>query len=157
MWIETFNEMRKRAGLSLDELSEKSGVPKSTLSKISAGITKAPPLETMKKLVYSMGYTLDELDRGLDVDDTPSIREKFILKKYRALDTYGKEAVDSVLDVEYRRCKGQASPAPLPDTAAELEDMKRRLDALEQEDMGEGIAPDLDAGLSASTDTEKLA
>lgn len=61
MWLDTFNEMRKKSGMTLDEISAKSGVPKGTLSKITAGITKAPPLETMRKLVYSMGYTLDDL------------------------------------------------------------------------------------------------
>lgn len=61
MWLDAFNEMRKKSGMTLDEISAKSGVPKGTLSKISAGITKAPPLETMRNLVYSMGYTLDDL------------------------------------------------------------------------------------------------
>lgn len=65
MWLEKFNEMRKNSGMSLDEISAESGVPKGTLSKITAGITKAPPLETMRKLVYSMGYTLDDLDDDL--------------------------------------------------------------------------------------------
>lgn len=37
--------------------------------------------------------------------DEISKREQDHIKKYRALDPYGKEAVDGVLDVEYRRCK----------------------------------------------------
>ncbi len=31
--------------------------------------------------------------------------ERDLIKKYRLLDPYGKEAVDGVLDVEYRRCR----------------------------------------------------
>lgn len=62
MWLEYFNRMRKESGMSLDELSEKSGVPKGTLSKITSGITKSPSLETMRILVYTMGYTLSDLD-----------------------------------------------------------------------------------------------
>lgn len=62
MWLEAFNDLRKRSGMSLDELSEKSGVPKGTLSKITSGITKSPSLETMRILVHAMGYTLDDLD-----------------------------------------------------------------------------------------------
>jgi len=65
LWLDTFNEMRKKSGMSLDEISAKSGVPKGTLAKITSGVTKAPPLETMRKLVYSMGYTLDDLDDTL--------------------------------------------------------------------------------------------
>lgn len=34
-----------------------------------------------------------------------SCQEKIHIKKYRSLDDYGKEAVENVLDVEYRRCK----------------------------------------------------
>lgn len=62
MWLEAFNRLRKESGMSLDELSEKSGVPKGTLSKITSGITKSPSLETMRMLVYAMGYTLSDLD-----------------------------------------------------------------------------------------------
>ena len=62
MWLERFNEMRRISGMSLDELSKKSGVPKGTLAKITSGITKAPSLETMRSLVYAMGYTLNDLD-----------------------------------------------------------------------------------------------
>lgn len=75
MWLDVFTKMRKRSGMSIDEISAKSGVPKGTLSKISAGITKAPPLETMRKLVYAMGYTLDDLDENLSTKKSPSTAE----------------------------------------------------------------------------------
>ena len=105
MWLDTFNEMRKKSGMSLEEISVQSGIPKGTLAKITSGITKAPPLETMRKLVYSMGYTLDDLDRGLERSEHFSKEEKTHIQKYRLLDPYGKEAVDGVLDVESRRCE----------------------------------------------------
>lgn len=54
--------MRKASGLTLDELSARSGVPVSTLKKISAGITKKPSIETIKSIVHAMGFTLDDLD-----------------------------------------------------------------------------------------------
>lgn len=62
MGLEKISDMRKKAGLSLDELSKLSGVPKGTLSKISAGITKNPSIETIKSIVHCMGYTLDDLE-----------------------------------------------------------------------------------------------
>lgn len=134
MWLDVFNEMRKKSNMSLDEISIKSGIPKGTLSKITAGITKAPPLETMRKLVYSMGYTLDDLDRGLEVSDNFSAAEKAHIKKYRLLDPYGKEAVDGVLDVESRRCE-----------AARKEQMEQASETLrksrEQSEAAEEIAP----------------
>lgn len=127
MWLDVFNEMRKKSGMSLDEISIKSGIPKGTLSKITAGITKAPPLETMRKLVYSMGYTLDDLDRGLEVSDNFSAAEKVHIKKYRLLDPYGKEAVDGVLDVESRRCQEERDKQ-----AAILREQRVEMDAAEE-------------------------
>ena len=83
MWLDTFNEMRKKSGMSLEEISAQSGIPKGTLAKITSGITKAPPLETMRKLVYSMGYTLDDLDRSLERSEHFSKEEKAHIQKYR--------------------------------------------------------------------------
>lgn len=103
MWLDTFNQMRKDSGMSLDELCAKSGVPKGTLTKITSGVTKAPALETMRSLVYAMGYTLDDLSEGLKVGEEFSKAEKAHIKKYRLLDPLGKEAVDGVLNIEYKR------------------------------------------------------
>ena len=75
MWLKNFNQMRQESGMSLDDLSEKSGVPKGTLAKITSGITKAPSLETMRSLVYAMGYTLDDLDRGIKTKKSPTPSE----------------------------------------------------------------------------------
>ncbi len=103
MWLDTFNEMRKVSKMSLDELSEKSGVPKGTLTKISAGITKSPSLDTMKSLIYAMGFTLKDLDDGLAYSDSFSLEEHEHIKKYRVLDVHGKRVVDSALNLEYDR------------------------------------------------------
>lgn len=107
MGLEKINDMRKHIGMSIDELCEKSGVPKGTLSKITAGITKNPSVDTVKSIVHAMGFTLD------DLDDFPNLKNKSIfsisemdhIKKYRELDTHGKEMVDLVLNKEYERSK----------------------------------------------------
>lgn len=119
MWLDIFNEMRINSKMSLDEISAKSGVPKGTLSKITSGITKAPPLETMRKLVYSMGYTLDDLDRGLKTSENFTKDEKEHIKKYRTLDAYGKEAVDGILDIEHRRVLQLVQPEPAQEIDAD--------------------------------------
>lgn len=104
MWLEKFNEMRKKSGMSLDEISAKSGVPKGTLSKITAGITKAPPLETMRKLVYSMGYTLDDLDdnppKSKNTSDVAEAapEEKQLIGLYRELNEEGQNLVVDYTD-----------------------------------------------------------
>lgn len=109
MWLDNFNHLRENSGFSLDELSARSGVPKGTLSKITAGITKAPSIETIKSLVYAMGYTLADLD-----DSSPSFEltkaELSHVEKYRSLDGHGQKMVDIVLHEEHERCKQTEKP-----------------------------------------------
>ncbi len=110
-WLDAFNELRKRSGLSLDEISRKSGVPKGTLSKITSGITKNPSIETMKTLVHTIGYTLDDLDpKGKKQSQLVSADELSRIKKYRTLDEHGKDVVDVVLDKEYERMLSKRQP-----------------------------------------------
>ena len=56
------NDIRREKGISLDELCELSGIPKSTVSKITSGITTNPTLDTVKALARSLGCKLDDFD-----------------------------------------------------------------------------------------------
>lgn len=103
---------RRRAGLTIDELAEKSGVPKSTINKIIGGVTKAPTLENVKSIARALGVKLADFDDYPEIPDMFSPSELEQIKKYRSLDPYGKEAVDSVLDVEWRRCTEPAEEQP---------------------------------------------
>ena len=54
------SKYRKEANLSIDELAEKSGVPKGTINKIIAGTTKSPTLDTVQALAKTLGKSLDD-------------------------------------------------------------------------------------------------
>ena len=107
MWIDNLNELRKKSGMSLDDISLKSGVPKGTLSKITAGITKNPSIETVKSIVYSMGYTLDDLEDTPYIKKAPSVSDEAmnVAKDYDALDEHGRRTVNAVLAEEKNRMK----------------------------------------------------
>ena len=62
MGLERINTIRKDKGITIEELSEKSGVPVSTLKKICAGITTNPNIETVKAIVKALECKLDDLD-----------------------------------------------------------------------------------------------
>lgn len=62
---------RKQAGMTIDELACKSGVPKGTLNKIIGGVTKAPTLDNMKAIARALGKAL------ADFDDEPTEIKKF--------------------------------------------------------------------------------
>lgn len=122
MWLDKFNEMRAKSGLSLDELAAKSGVPKGTLAKISAGITRAPTLENMRSLVYAMGYTLADLD---EIQKAPSdeLSEEAVkvARDYSELDQPGKNVVRVVIAEEGKRVtaereRRQVAPAEPQET-----------------------------------------
>ena len=102
---------RRRAGLTIDELAEKSGVPKSTINKIIGGTTKAPTLENVRSIAKALGVRLSDFDGEPELADMFSAPEQELIKKYRLLDPYGKEAVDGVLDVESRRCEAARAVA----------------------------------------------
>lgn len=65
---------RREAGLSIDELAKKSGVPVSTVKKISAGITKDPQVETLRAIAHALGKTLDDF-KDDDTSDVMSYDE----------------------------------------------------------------------------------
>lgn len=116
MGLEKINEIRKEKRMDLATLAELSGVPYGTLSKITAGITKDPKLETVKSIARTLGVTIDVFDdapsrqqaEGSDPQFTPD--EKNLIKKYRGLDTHGKKAVDWIAEHELNRLQGIESP-----------------------------------------------
>ena len=67
MWLDNLNRIKKNSGMTIEQISEASGVPKGTLNKLFAGQTKDPQLSTVSAVVHCMGYTLDDLS-----DDTVS-------------------------------------------------------------------------------------
>lgn len=102
---EFVNNRRKELNMTVDELVRLSGLPKGTVSKITAGINTNPKLTTVEALCRALLCSLDEAS-GLSVaqDSRFSSSELEHIKKYRKLDLYGKRLMDSVLDIEYSRC-----------------------------------------------------
>jgi len=66
---------RKQAGMTIDELVEKSGVPKGTLNKIIGGVTKAPTLDNMKAIARALGKTLADFDDFPVIEKSPTLAE----------------------------------------------------------------------------------
>lgn len=103
MGLERINEIRKLKGLTNDELSKQSGVPLSTLSKITAGITKNPSIDTLKAIAKALNCSLEDFDVNRSKSSNVTPEEFEHIKKYRTLDEHGKEIVDIILDKESQR------------------------------------------------------
>ena len=61
MWLDALRAMKEKSGLTAAEIAAGAGVPKPTLEKILSGETKDPRLPTMKKIVYFLGHSLEDL------------------------------------------------------------------------------------------------
>ena len=120
------NNRRKELGMSIDDLVSKSGIPKSTLSKITAGINTNPTLSTVQALCKALECSLSDII-NFEKDNTPTVEETHLLKKYRSLDPYGQKAVTSVLDIEFERCHEARQDESLNKsiTCGELEDRQK--------------------------------
>lgn len=95
MWHDKLMEIKKRSGKTTDEISEISGISKGTLNKIFAGITKDPQLETIKTLLYSLGYSLNDLDDDivLEQNNVCESDERQLIAGFNALNAAGKQVL----------------------------------------------------------------
>lgn len=117
MLSEILSNQRRKVGMSVDELAEKSGVPKSTVAKILTGVTDNPTLETVKAIAHTLGISLSdaagekEKEREKEKQHKASDVERDIIYKIRKLDEFGKNAVNAILQIEYERCLSINEPA----------------------------------------------
>lgn len=114
MLHELLTARRNAINMSIDELMEKSGVKKGTLTKILTGVTPSPSLENVRAIANALGLTLDDLYEAKEKGFTQ--KDFDFLHKYNALDTHGKAVVNAVLDLEYRRCAQSPETVAPPET-----------------------------------------
>lgn len=91
------------------ELAKAIGVGATTITGYEKGNSEPSVYilnEIMRTLDVDANYIFqDEMDAMGGSPMTLKYDEMEHIKKYRTLDTYGKDAVDSVLDIEYTRCQ----------------------------------------------------
>lgn len=105
-------QYRKEAGLTLDELSERSGISKSTINKIIAGTSKAPTLDTVRALAKAMGKTLNDFDDNEKRASTISVEALKIARKYEGLNNTSRGAVQALID--YYETKSEVRMKSIP-------------------------------------------
>lgn len=106
MWVERLNQMKREVGLTLEEISLKSGISKGTLNKIFAGQTRDPQLSNIRAIVHALGFTLDDLDdSAADAIFTVSGAEREMIEKFRALPEQEKDDVLGFIAYKHARAK----------------------------------------------------
>lgn len=116
-------ERRLELELTQFHLSQLTGIKKNTISNYENNVS-SPNEENIFKLMEALKCDANYLFEWAEIEDLNlSLEEKKHIRKYRILDEYGQEAVDTILEVEHRRCTDiNASQKILSLTAARSED-----------------------------------
>ena len=98
-------ERRLELGLTQSQLSQMTDIKSTTISNYENNIS-SPNDDNIYKLLTALKCDANYLFEWEEIKNfTVSFPEKQHIKKYRTLDEYGKEAVESILDIEYKRCE----------------------------------------------------
>lgn len=98
-------ERRLELGMTQLQLSQLTDIKKNTISNYENNVS-SPSEDNIFKLMEALKCDANYLFEWEEAEELKlSLEEKKHIKKYRSVDTYGQEAVDKILDVEYRRCE----------------------------------------------------
>lgn len=117
-------DARESVNMKQSEVSDLIGCTSSNISSWERGKSKID-IESLVLLCNIYQINFNELMHKVQNQRFSDFSnfEKEIIKKYRTLDEYGQEAVDTILEVEHRRCTDiNASHKILSLTAARSED-----------------------------------
>ncbi len=102
-----------KANINQVQLAEKLGISKGTVNNWARG-NNSPDVDMVPKICHVLGISIlslyaptkfEELESITSIRKSEPITDDEIehIKKYRTLDEYGKQAVDSILNIEYTR------------------------------------------------------
>ena len=79
MWLENLIELKKKTGMSVKQIAEKSKLPERTVTRIFSGETDHPQADTLDIIVKALGYDLGYIFADTKVivasDDLVDIKE----------------------------------------------------------------------------------
>ena len=105
-YIERIKKIKSERKITNEKLSELTGIPLGTLSKIMAGISDSPKLSNMVLIASALGCSLDYLVSGTPENTnnyTLTDDEISLIEDYRQLDSFGRDLVSVVAQKELDR------------------------------------------------------
>ena len=123
-YIDRIKQLKSEKKITNDRLSELTGIPLGTLSKILAGISDSPKLVNIVAIAEALGCSLDYLISGNPENTnnytltSPEIR---LVETYRRLDNHGRELALLVMEKEQERVlNGTSEPIAAPKSPARV-------------------------------------
>ena len=123
-YLERIKKLKSSRKITNDRLSEMTGIPLGTLSKLLAGISDSPKLSNIVAISRALDCSLDWLITGVPENTnnyTLEPDEMTLVEAYRELDSYGRALTLAVVDMEKTRAARQAD-----EEAIKLHDVARR-------------------------------
>ncbi len=105
-YIDRIKSIKSEKKITNDMLSDMTGIPLGTLSKILAGISDSPKLANIVAICDALGCSLDYVLTGIPENTnnyTLEESEMTLIENYRKLDKHGRELVGIVINKEAER------------------------------------------------------
>lgn len=112
-YIDRIKKLKNEKKITNDRLSELTGIPLGTLSKILAGISDSPKLVNIIAIAQALDCSVDYLVSGEPKNTnnyTLEADEISLIESYRSLDGFGQELVKIIIDKERERVGAYGSP-----------------------------------------------
>ena len=61
MWLENLQELKKKTGMTVKQIAEKTSLPERTINRILSGETDHPYADTLDIIVKALGYDLGDI------------------------------------------------------------------------------------------------
>lgn len=123
-YLERIKKLKSTRKITNEKLSEMTGIPLGTLSKLLAGISDSPKLANIVAIAQALGCSLDYLMTG-EPENTNNYTlepaEITLVETFRILDGYGQAMVVTVMEKERDRAARQAA-----EEALLIRDLSRR-------------------------------
>ena len=129
-YISRIKQVKNEKKITNERLSELTGIPLSTVSKILAGISDSPKLSNMVLIASALGCTLDYIVSGTPENNnnyTLTDKEIEFIETYRQLDFYGKDLVETVAQKELDRVGVISEELTLPITEQSVQQKNAKI------------------------------
>lgn len=111
-YLERIKKLKSQRKVTNEKLSELTGIPLGTLSKLLAGINDSPKLSNIVAISRALDCSLDWLITGVPENThnyTLEPEEMTLVETYRALDGYGRDVTMLVMKHERDRAEHQTA------------------------------------------------
>ncbi len=111
-YIDRIKQLKSEKKITNDVLSEKTGIPLGTLSKILAGISDSPKFVNIVSICSVLGCSVDYIITGIPENHNNALLnddEMRFLELYRGLDSYGADLVATVAEKEAERVASEGN------------------------------------------------